>query len=204
MTENFFDKYELYTDEESIYCYPDTIVLKNKFNIKDYNDLKEAEADIVSAKLFELEQFAIKGDFDKKHLYEIHKFLFEDLYDFAGKTRKEDISKGNTKFCVHFYIEDQLDCLFEKINKRKKEVGENKNDKIVFLTYVMAELNIIHPFREGNGRTIREFIKEYAEKLGLRVEWSKISKEDLLNAMIDSVSDTYNLKNSLMKIITLK
>ena len=68
----------------------------------------------------------------------------------------------------------------------------------------MAELNIIHPFREGNGRTIREFIKEYAEKLGLRVEWNKISKEDLLNAMIDSVSDTYNLKNSLMKIITLK
>ena len=69
---NFFDKYELYTDDESIYCYPNTFVLKNKLDIKDYDTLKFAESDFVSARLFELQSKSMKGHFDKEHLYKIH------------------------------------------------------------------------------------------------------------------------------------
>ena len=147
---NFFDKYELYTDDESIYCYPNTFVLKNKLNIKDYDTLKSAEADFVSARLFELQSKSMKGSFDKEHLYKIHKYLFQDLYDFAGMTREEDIAKGDTKFCVHNFIEEQLSAVFDKINKRKVAINASKEDKIEFLAYVMAELNIIHPFRDVN------------------------------------------------------
>lgn len=187
--ENFFDKYELYTDDESIYCYPNTFVLKNKLNIKDFDTLKKAEGDFVSARLFELENKSMQGAFDKKHLYEIHEYLFQDLYVFAGKTRKEDISKGDTKFCVHYYIESQLKDVFEKIKKRKPNLESSREDIIDFLAFVMSELNIIHPFREGNGRAIREFVREFALRLNMTIQWSMVEKEELLDAMIESVYD---------------
>ena len=198
---NFFDKYELYTDNDSKYCYPNSFVLINKLNIKDFNTLKSAEADFVSARLFELENQSIKGYFDKNHLYEIHKYLFQDLYDFAGMTRDEDIAKGDTKFCVHNFIEEQLFEFFDKINKINVQKNTSKAEKIDFLAYVMAELNIIHPFREGNGRAIREFVREYAQALDLTIQWNKINKEVLLDAMVESVFDTTVLKEILAKIL---
>lgn len=198
---NFFDKYDLYTEGDSIYCYPSTTVLKNKLSLRDYETLKAAETDFVSARLLELELEPLDGIFDKKHLFAIHKYLFQDIYDFAGKARKEDISKGNTKFCVHLYIDDQLDELFKKLGKYLKTIADNKASKLDFLVFTMAELNIIHPFREGNGRSIREFIREYALKFGFSVEWDAVEKEQLLDAMISSVYDVSDLKFCLNKII---
>jgi len=189
---NFFDKYELYTEGDSIYCYKGTGVLKNKLGIKNGNTLREAESDLVFAALLELELNPISGSFDKIHLLDIHEFLFRDCYSFAGQIRREDISKGKTKFCVWQYIDEQLDELFIKAGKKDKDMS--REGIIDFLSYLMSELNIIHPFREGNGRAIREFIRELAQSLGYRIDWSKINKEQLLDAMIDSVYDTANLK----------
>lgn len=197
---NFFDKYELYTEGDSLYCYSGTFVLKNKLNLRDYMDLKKAETDLVSARLFELEINPSKGFFDKKHLYDIHKYLFQDIYDFAGRTRKEDISKGNTKFCVHLYIEEQLAALFARIKNYKVSENSARAEKMSFLAYLMAELNIIHPFREGNGRAIREFIRQYALKLGLEIKWGRIDREKLLEAMVASVLDVSDLKVCLDEI----
>lgn len=90
---NFFDKYELYTEGDSIYFYEGTHVLKNKFDIKDYETLKKIESDIVFAALLELELNPIKGKFDKKHLYDIHRFLFQEIYDFADKQGKKIYQK---------------------------------------------------------------------------------------------------------------
>lgn len=191
MSDNFFDNYDSYSRGESAYCYPGTNVLKNKLGITDPKTFKEAESDLAFAGLLELELVPIRGNFDRAHLYAVHKFLFDAFYDFAGKTRKEDISKGYTKFCVWQYIDEQLDLLFGKIKNMPKPNG--REEVADFFSYLMAELNIIHPFREGNGRAIREFVREYAAEFGFKLDWSKVSRDELLNSMIASVLDRTDL-----------
>ena len=93
-----FSKYEVYTTTQSIYCYKGTNILKNKLNIKDIDTLKRAEDEITLVKQMELLQNPIRGNFTRNHLFNIHKFIFGDLYAFAGKIQKENISKGNTAF----------------------------------------------------------------------------------------------------------
>lgn len=191
MPDNFFDKYDAYSRGGSLYCYPGTDILKNKLGITDPEIFRQAESDLAFAALLELALCPIKGNFDRAHLCAVHEFLFEAFYDFAGKTRKENISKGNTRFCVWQYIDEQLDLLFGKI----KNMGRpNDKEEIAdFLSYIMTELNVIHPFREGNGRAIREFIREYAADFGYKLDWSKVKKEELLDASIASVLDRTNL-----------
>ena len=89
-----FSKYDVYTTVQSMYCYPDTDVLINKLNIHDKAELKQAEEEFTAVKQMALLQEPIKGRFTKTHLFRIHRFLFEDVYPFAGHIRKEQISKG--------------------------------------------------------------------------------------------------------------
>ena len=91
-----FSKYDVYTTVQSMYCYPDTDVLINKLDIRDKAELKQAEEEFTAVKQMALLQEPIKGRFTKTHLFRIHRFLFEDVYPFAGHIRKEQISKGNT------------------------------------------------------------------------------------------------------------
>ena len=93
-----FSKYDVYTTVQSMYCYPDTDVLINKLNIRDKAELKQAEEEFTAVKQMALLQEPIKGRFTKTHLFRIHRFLFEDVYPFAGHIRKEQISKGDTMF----------------------------------------------------------------------------------------------------------
>lgn len=184
-----FSKYDVYTTTQSIYCYPDMNVLKNKLNIKDNDVLKTAEEEITLIKQMELLKNPIRGNFTKTHLMNIHKFIFEDIYPFAGKIRREQISKGNTTFYPPNLINRELDKVFSKI-KEYNMIREIDEDKIINnLAYVMAELNIIHPFREGNGRSIREFIRTMAKRIGYDLNWGNVNKEDLLEASIQSVDD---------------
>lgn len=184
-----FSKYDVYTTTQSIYCYPDSKVLKNKLNIKDNKLLKIAEEEITLIKQMELLKNPIKGNFTKAHLMNIHRFIFEDIYSFAGKIRREQISKADTLFYPPNLIDRELDKVFTKI-KEKNMLKETDEDKIFDnLAYVMAELNIIHPFREGNGRTIREFIRLMAKRMGYELNWGDIDKEELLKASISSVYD---------------
>lgn len=153
--------FELYEAVNSIYCYPNSNVLVNKLNIHDNKKLATLERKLVLLKLYTLRQNKNIGNFDIHHFLSIHKFLFEDIYPFAGKIRSEDIAKDNFRFAKWEYIEDQLRELFDKLAKddlkylSKKEISKK-------LAYYMSELNVLHPFREGNGRTIREFIRQLA------------------------------------------
>ena len=186
-----FSKYDVYTTVQSIYCYPDSNVLKNKLNIKDNKLLKTAEEEITLIKQMELLKNPIKGNFSKAHLMNIHRFIFEDIYSFAGKIRREQISKADTMFYPPSLIDSELDKVFAKIKEKNmfKETDEEK--ALDNLAYVMAELNIIHPFREGNGRSIREFIRLMAKRMGYNLNWGNVDKEELLEASIVSV---YNYK----------
>jgi len=196
-----FSKYEVYTTTQSIYCYPDSNILKNKLNIKDNKILKTAEEEITLIKQMELLKNPIKGNFTKAHLMNIHKFIFEDIYSFAGKIRKEQISKADTMFYPPNLIDRELDKVFAKI-KEGNMLRETDKEKVFDnLAYVMAELNIIHPFREGNGRSIREFIRLMAKRMYYELNWGNVDKEELLNASILSVDDYKVLINILKKCI---
>jgi len=187
-----FSKYDVYTTTQSIYCYPDSNVLKNKLNIREKKLLKTAEEEITSIKQMELLKNPIKGNFSKAHLMNIHKFIFEDIYPFAGKIRREQISKADTVFYPPNLIDRELDKVFAKI-KEKNMIRETDKEKVFDnLAYVMAELNIIHPFREGNGRSIREFIRLMAKRMGYDLNWGNADKEELLEASILSV-DNYKV-----------
>ena len=184
-----FSKYDVYTTTQSIYCYPDSNVLKNKLNIRDNKLLKTAEEEITLIKQMELLKNPIKGNFSKAHFMNIHKFIFEDIYSFAGKIRREQISKADTMFYPPNLIDRELDKVFAKI-KEKNMLKETDKEKVFDnLAYVMAELNIIHPFREGNGRSIREFIRLMAKRMGYDLNWGNVDKEKLLEASILSVDD---------------
>lgn len=187
-----FSKYDVYTTTQSIYCYPDSNVLKNKLNIRENKLLKTAEEEITLIKQMELLKNPIKGNFSKAHIINIHKFIFEDIYSFAGKIRREQISKADTMFYPPNLIDRELDKVFSKI-KEKNMLRETDKEKIFDnLAYVMAELNIIHPFREGNGRSIREFIRLMAKHMGYDLNWGNVDREELLEASILSV-DNYKV-----------
>lgn len=196
-----FSKYDVYTTTQSIYCYPDSNVLINKLNIRDNKLLKTAEEEITLIKQMELLKNPIKGNFTKAHLMNIHKFIFEDIYPFAGKIRREQISKADTLFYPPNLIDRELDKVFAKI-KEKNMLKETDREKVFDnLAYVMAELNIIHPFREGNGRSIREFIRIMAKRMGYDMNWGNVDKDEILEASILSV-DNYRVLVDIIKAST--
>ena len=192
---------DLYEARNSIYCYKESDVLVNKFDIRDNKKLEEIERKIVLAKLYELRQNNRIGDFDVNHFVGIHKFLFEDIYPFAGLFRTENIAKGNFSFAEWEYIEDELKRILDQLKEENYLQNLDREMFIKRLSYYMEELNVLHPFREGNGRTIREFIRQLAYKNGYVLNLKNIKPKDMLDACIRSVVDTTDLENIISECL---
>ena len=186
---------DLYEQKNSNYCYPNSNTLINKLDIKDDKLLQKYEAKITAAKLLALRQKGIIGNFDVEHLNAIHTYLFEDIYSFAGKYRNENIAKGVFRFAEWEYIEPELQRLFKELKNENYLADLSKEELAERLAYYLSELNVLHPYREGNGRTIREFIRELALKNGYNLNLSKVTPQDFLKASIKSIADTTDLSN---------
>ena len=129
-----------------------------------------------------------------KTLQQIHAYLFGGLYDFAGKIRNKTISKGNTIFCLAEYLHQNL----ETIEKMPETTFDEIVDKYV-------EMNVAHPFMEGNGRSTRIWLDLiFKKRLGQCVDWSKIGKRAYLDAMIESQNDSSKIKQLLYQAMTNK
>lgn len=172
-------------------------MLENKLEISNPVELAKAEEKLTKKKaiqLFEtkeLENIEI-GTF--KGLSKIHQYLFEDVYEFAGKIRKENISKSNFRFASAMYLEEAL----KKIDKMPQSSFDEIIDKYV-------EMNIAHPFREGNGRSTRIWLDMILKKeIGKVVDWSKINKADYLLAMERSPIKNVEIKFLLKEALTDK
>ena len=192
---------ELYEARNSAYCYKGTNVLTNLLNIRDNKTLQRAESRIVATKLFELRKNEMIGNFDVEHFIKIHKFLFEDIYPFAGKFRTENIAKGYFSFAEWEYIDTELRKLLEKLHKSNLLKDDTRAELVKDLAYYLAELNVLHPFREGNGRTIREFIRELAYKNGYLLDLQKVEPSEVYDAFLKSVIDTTDLENVIDKCL---
>ncbi|MBQ2643909.1 Fic family protein [Candidatus Saccharibacteria bacterium] len=127
-----------------------------------------------------------------KGLQQIHRFLFQDVFDFAGRIRDVDLAKGNFRFAPVIYLSDTL--------KTIDNLPENSFDEIV-KKYV--EMNVAHPFREGNGRATRIWLDQILKKrLGKCVDWSKIGKEEYLSAMERSPINDLEIRTLLESALT--
>lgn len=200
-------EYDYFYDDEqdAKYCYPGTNVLKNKLDIRDLDRLHEAERDFSSVRQAELSNMGVTGDFSFKHLCSIHKQLFQDVYSWAGKTRTVDISKG-TIFCLVQFIESQFDDLYRKLKKEnfladisdEKEMGKR-------LAFYLGELNMIHPFREGNGRTQRIFIEQLCLNNGrFEIDFTEITKEEMIAASVRSANASNDMLEDLIEKCLIK
>ena len=194
---------DIYETYNSKYCYPGTTVLKNKLNIMNIEKLQTYEAKITAAKSLGLRKKGITGDFDVKHIKQIHKYLFEDIYPFAGEFRTENIAKGEFRFAQSEYIEPELENLLNKLKKENYLEGLDKKELAIKLAYYLAELNVLHSFREGNGRTNREFIRQLALKNGYQLDLKKAKAEEILEASIESIVDTKKLEEIIYECLQL-
>lgn len=171
------------------------MALENKFGIKNSAELARKEERISKKKAVELFENGMLEKLEAgkfQTLCEIHKYLFDDIYDFAGKIRTVNISKGNFRFAPLMYLEAAI----ENIDK----MPQNTFDEIVE-KYV--EMNIVHPFREGNGRSMRIWLDMMLKKqIGQVVDWSKIEKEDYLMAMERSPIKDIEIKYILNAALT--
>lgn len=197
MVNNIYYKYEW----DSYYCYPNCFILKNKLNIKNVTLLEEAERQITAVKILDLKMHPIKGNLNFEHLLNIHKYIFNDIYEWAGKTRTVNISK-EIQFCNYTFIKNIADEIFLKLYNDNYLIGLTNEEMITKLSYYLSELNAMHPFREGNGRTQRVFIEYLAHTAGYYVDFSKVSSKEMIEASADSILCDYRkMENIFSNII---
>lgn len=184
-------------ERDDYYCWSDSSVLKNKLNIKDEVLLNEAERKITSLKTAKLLETPLEGELNFEYIKRIHSYLFFDIYDWAGEVRKTDISKGNI-FCQHELIEINVNALMDEL-KNENYLTESSKDKIVErLAYYIGDLNTIHPFREGNGRVQRIFIRELASRAGYLINFDGITPEEMIKASDAAFHHDYGPMEKIM------
>lgn len=170
-------------------------MLENKLGITSAPELAEAEEKISKKKAIDLFEKGMLEELEAgkfASLKAIHKHLFEDIYDFAGKIRTVNISKGNFRFAPLMYLEVAL----ENIDRMPQSTFDEIIEKYV-------EMNIAHPFREGNGRSTRIWLDCILKKeIGRVVDWSKVDKEDYLLAMERSPIKDIEIKHILKAALT--
>ena len=172
-------------------------MLENKLGITNEIELSKEEERITKLKALELFDTRKINEFDIgtfNGLADIHRYLFGDVYSFAGKMRNVNIAKGNFRFVPAIYLEDALN----KIDN----MPQNSFDNII-KKYI--EMNVAHPFREGNGRSTRIWLDMILKKeLGKVVDWSKVDKEEYLLAMERSPIKDTEINNLLSSALTNK
>lgn len=187
---------------DSKYVYPGTDTLMNKAGIRNYRELALFESLVSTKRLAELHLTPITGDFDLSHLQDIHHYIFQDVYPFAGQIRTENIAKDNFRFAPTQFIEPAAQDIFGQLQGEGALKGMPAEQFAERAAYYMAEINVLHPFREGNGRSTREFIRELANNAGFDLQWSRVDKDRVFQASVRSIHDTTELEKVIKEAIT--
>lgn len=183
---------------DELYCYPGSSVLKNKIGIRDLERLHEMERKLTMLRILELLDKPVRGAFDLKHLQAIHAYIFQDVYDWAGELRKIDIAKGNM-FCNALFLSEQAEEIFGKLKAEDYLHGLDEDNFAVRLAYYFSEINALHPFREGNGRSQREFIRCLALHNGYVINFVNADKDEMLEASRKSFLCEYGSMERLFR-----
>ena len=183
-------------ERDDFYCYPNSKVLKNKLDIQDEKTLDVAEREITGLKAVEFVSNPFSGELNFSYIKKLHKFLFGNIYDWAGEIRTIDISKGNI-FCQHELIEINAEALMNEL--KAEDYLANSSNTAEKLAYYLGDLNSIHPFREGNGRVQRLFIAELARRAGYDLDFSGITPREMVVASDSAFYHNYELLEQIIK-----
>ena len=183
-------------------CYEGTTCLINKLNIRDEAILSDYEAGLTIIKTMALEKEPINGNFDFEHYKSIHKYLFEDLYDWAGEIRTVNLSKNGTQFADANEIERIAEACFKQLADNNYFQNMSFNDFIDNIVDFYCVTNMLHPFREGNGRVQRLFIAQLIRFNGYDINFNDIDSDELMIATIQSANGiTDQIKEIFARLI---
>lgn len=187
---------------DNVYCYPGTDTLKNKLGIRDKERLLTAEIRLTAIRLYQLQEQPIQGKFDFSHLCRIHKHIFQELYPWAGSIRTVNIAKGDM-FCLTQHISTYAQTIFPVYYTDCMRARDNLEGFIHVFTCHYADLNALHPYREGNGRTQREFARVLCLECGYALDLRHTDHQEMLAGSIVSFQkgDNAGLEAAFRKCI---
>jgi cell filamentation protein len=177
---NLGSPYDAFDDP---YCYHGSFILKNRFDLRDASQLEALEVEMFAARG---EELLPVGAFDPTRYCAVHHHLFQDVYEWAGHYRTIRIAKGNAMFCFPEHIAEQMDLLFISLRKPSFLTGATTADFITAAAQFLGELNAVHPFREGNGRTQLTFLFLLGHRARHVLDMARIRPVEMLAAMIAS------------------
>ena len=170
------------------YCYPGSTVLINRLGIKEADRLDYAEREIVAQRAA---QGVPAGGFDLNHLRAIHRHLFQDVYAWAGEIRTVEIATGRQQFQFLRYIETGMADVYRRLSDANFLKGLDKQSFANGAGQIIGDVNYVHPFREGNGRTQVIYLKQLAAQAGYDLEIRKIDARHWIAASIAAHQDDY-------------
>jgi cell filamentation protein len=172
----------MYEAEQDPYCYPGTILV-NRLGLRDQAQLDAFEAEVTAERA---SQNIPSGRLSYTHYRAIHRHLFQDVYAWAGKVRTVRISKQGSAFCYPEHIDRQMRQLFAQLAKQQYFKGLDSGTFAQRAAHFLAELNAIHPFREGNGRTQLSFLVILGERAGHPLASERLDPGEMLRATVAS------------------
>ena len=189
-------------DEEDPYCWPESTVLRNKAGIKNFQELEAFEDACADASVIDVIKLLEKTKvIDIDVWRKVHKLLFEDVYPWAGELRTVQMSKGASLFAHPEYIEKAVRSLLSQLAAEQLDMRD-KQHLVDRLCHYYAEMNAIHPFREGNGRVQKLILNEIARRAGARILWQNLDIDQHLKAVLRSFyGDLSLLKRQMNDII---
>lgn len=191
--------HEFYAAFDDPYCYPGSSVLRNRRDLRDQEALERWELEAVGLRMAEAPP---RGRYDAKHYRVVHRRLFGDVYAWAGRYRTVRMSKGSTDFGPPDHIGVEMDRKFAGLTRPPFQRGSAAEDFIPALAEFLGELNAIHPFREGNGRTQLRFARMLGQRAGHQLRLEAIEPEPFLTAMIASYrGDLARLTDELERML---
>lgn len=167
---------------EDAYCYPGSPVLRNKLDIRDDPTLSEAEQQLTAIAADNVE--FNPPPYNLAYLQSIHRRLFSDLYDWAGELRTVGMAKQDTRFCQPQFMEQEARKIFSHMAAAHWYEGLSRADLIIAVADAYSDLNVVHPFREGNGRAQRILFEHLIMNAGFEISWWGIEKDEWIAANI--------------------
>jgi cell filamentation protein len=173
----------MYDAFEDPYAYPGTNILQNRLDVRNADLLEKFELELSAMRA---EEPLPQGNFDAPHYRSIHHHLFQDVYEWAGQYRNVRTSKSGNAFCYPEHIPAAMATLCERFHYGQRFANRTVEEFVTLIAEFLAELNAIHPFREGNGRSQLAFIGLIGETFGHPFHFNRLERDSFLSAMIES------------------
>jgi cell filamentation protein len=186
---------------EGFYVYPGTGVLRNNLAIHDQQELSRAEADIVRTALAVLSSRPLPGGYDMAHWQAFHRRIFGGLYPWAGELRTIQIAKPNAFYARPEHIAGYAQGIFVELAREDRLKGLGRTAFLERLTHYHAEMYAVHPFREGNTRSLRTFLGQLAGETGHHIAWEHLDHEQSFAANVRSLNGQNDQLHKLLEQI---